>query len=41
MRLVATGCCLLALIACKRENREVRPSPAVAGTDRPDKLIKW
>ena len=31
MRYVAIGCCLLTLIACKRESREVRPSPAVSG----------
>jgi cytochrome c oxidase cbb3-type subunit 3 len=29
MRYVAVGCCLLALIACKRESREVRPRPAI------------
>src|SRR5205823_2563199 len=27
----AIGCCFLTLIACKRERRDVRPSPAVAG----------
>lgn len=31
MRYVAIGCCLLTLIACKRESHEVRPSPAVSG----------
>jgi cytochrome c oxidase cbb3-type subunit 3 len=31
MRFVAVGCCLLTLIACKRETREVRPSPAFSG----------
>ena len=31
MRYVAIGCCLLTLIACKRERRDVRPSPAVSG----------
>jgi cytochrome c oxidase cbb3-type subunit 3 len=31
MRYVAIGCCLLALIACRRESRDVRPSPAVSG----------
>jgi len=28
MRLVAAGCCFLALIACKREQRDLRPAPA-------------
>jgi cytochrome c oxidase cbb3-type subunit 3 len=31
MRYVAIGCCLLTLIACNREKRETRPSPAVTG----------
>jgi cytochrome c oxidase cbb3-type subunit 3 len=31
MRYVAIGCCLLALIGCKRETRDPRPSPAVSG----------
>ena len=29
--LAALGCCLLALMACKREIRELRPSPAALG----------
>src|SRR5882762_9030387 len=32
MRFVAIGCCLLTLIGCKRESREVRPAPAISGT---------
>src|SRR3954468_13174102 len=28
MRLLGRGCCFLALIACKREERDLRPSPA-------------
>src|SRR4051812_2027610 len=31
MRSVAIGCCLLSLIACERERRDVRPAPAVVG----------
>ena len=31
MRYVAIGCCLLALTACKREQRDVRPAPAITG----------
>ncbi len=31
MRYVAIGCCLLTLIACRRESHEVRPSPGVSG----------
>jgi cytochrome c oxidase cbb3-type subunit 3 len=31
MRYIAIGCCLLALSACKREQRDVRPAPAVSG----------
>jgi cytochrome c oxidase cbb3-type subunit 3 len=31
MRYLAVGCCLLALTACKRETRNVRPSPAISG----------
>lgn len=30
MRFVAAGCCLLALIACQRERRDLRPAPARA-----------
>ena len=30
MRFVAAGCCLLALIACQRERRDLRPAPAGA-----------
>jgi cytochrome c oxidase cbb3-type subunit 3 len=30
MRFVAAGCCLLALIACQRERRDLRPAPANA-----------
>ena len=29
MRLLAAGCCLLALSACRRERRDLRPAPAV------------
>ena len=28
MRFVAAGCCFLALIACQRERRDLRPAPA-------------
>jgi cytochrome c oxidase cbb3-type subunit III len=28
MRILATGCCLLALSACQREKRDMRPAPA-------------
>jgi cytochrome c oxidase cbb3-type subunit 3 len=28
MRFAAAGCCLLALIACQRERRDLRPAPA-------------
>lgn len=28
MRFIAAGCCFLALVACKRERRDLRPSPA-------------
>ena len=31
MRYAVIGCCLVALIACKREQRDVRPSPAISG----------
>jgi cytochrome c oxidase cbb3-type subunit 3 len=31
MRYVAVGCCLLTLIGCQRERREVRPAPAASG----------
>jgi cytochrome c oxidase cbb3-type subunit 3 len=31
MRSVAIGCCLLTLIACQREQRDPRPSPAISG----------
>src|ERR1700761_3505601 len=32
MRYAAIGFCLLTLIGCKREARDVRPSPAISGT---------
>src|SRR3954452_13023448 len=31
MRYVAIACCLLTMVACKRESREVRALPAVSG----------
>jgi cytochrome c oxidase cbb3-type subunit 3 len=31
MRYGAVACCFLSLMACQRERRDVRPSPAVAG----------